>query len=548
MFNMKKRVISLLLTVVMVLTIMPMTALTSKANEGLTTDVSVDISIVDGGRFLESNQSDETGFEIAVACANPLTPGEECQITFELSNNTGNYVNFWLGDIYISLNSKDGLVIDDYFYSGTFTYPNGDEISDWLFSIESNDKVTLIYTRMIPSDSVLGDYLYIDVDGSDELTSYHYNTKIDIENIPERTGDVTFDIYTKELLDPNLSRTLYIDIYNNSNQRYDIAMDGTGWLTDIVDTNVISVSSGEKYEYQVECIPDDYLSDTDEAAITFSDSNISPITITVSDVYKYLDGRYYYSDNRCLYFRDGIQVKDEWIYDERTGWYYFNETGFAVKGWNYIDGNWYYFASQNLQLQVVEGHSMITGWLALGGVWYYFEDSGAMVTGWQEIGGKWYYFYDSGAMAASTWIGNYYVDSSGAWVDGEAGSGNQTYVAEGWQQSGGKWWYQLADSSYPANEWKFIGGEWYYFDAAGWMATGWVFDGFAWYYMNPSGDMATGWINDAGTWYYMETSGAMKTGWLNDNGTWYYLNNSGAMVTDTVIDGYTIDKNGVWVQ
>lgn len=46
----------------------------------------------------------------------------------------------------------------------------------------------------------------------------------------------------------------------------------------------------------------------------------------------------------------------------------------------------------------------------------------------------------------------------------------------------------------------------------------------------------------------METSGAMKTGWLNDNGTWYYLNDSGVMVTDTVIDGCTINENGVWVQ
>ena len=39
-----------------------------------------------------------------------------------------------------------------------------------------------------------------------------------------------------------------------------------------------------------------------------------------------------------------------------------------------------------------------------------------MLTGWQKVGGTWYYMYDSGAMAANTWIGSYYVNGSGAWV------------------------------------------------------------------------------------------------------------------------------------
>ena len=291
------------------------------------------------------------------------------------------------------------------------------------------------------------------------------------------------------------------------------------------------------------------------------------------------NGWYKDEDGNRMYFKDSKAIKSQWLEDKDT-WYYFDKDGFAVADWQSIGGTWYYFD---------EECEMQTGWLELDGTWYYLDDSGAMLTGWQIIGGAWYYFYGSGAMAESTWVEGSYVGSSGAWVE--------TPVVEGWQMSGDKWWYQLPDSSYPANEWKLIGGEWYYFDAAGWMATGWVFDGSDWYYMNAGGTMTTGWVQDAGTWYfmkssgvmatdwvydagtwyymdesgamktgwveiiekdednkeystwyYMETSGAMKTGWLNDNGIWYYLNNSGLMVTDTVIDGCTIDENGVWVQ
>ena len=41
---------------------------------------------------------------------------------------------------------------------------------------------------------------------------------------------------------------------------------------------------------------------------------------------------------------------------------------------------------------------------------------GKMLTGWQKVGGTWYYMDASGAMAENTWVGNYYVDGSGAWV------------------------------------------------------------------------------------------------------------------------------------
>jgi hypothetical protein len=77
--------------------------------------------------------------------------------------------------------------------------------------------------------------------------------------------------------------------------------------------------------------------------------------------------------------------------------------------------------------------------------------------------------------------------------------------------------------------------------------TGWSKADGTWRYYDNNGSMKTGWINDSGTWYFLDSSGAMKTGWINDNGTWYYLNASGAMASNTVIDGYTLDASGAWI-
>lgn len=94
-------------------------------------------------------------------------------------------------------------------------------------------------------------------------------------------------------------------------------------------------------------------------------------------------------------------------------WYYFDTTGDGrmLYGWQLIHNQWYYLSSS-----AADG-AMKTGWIKVGGRWYYLgsAEDGAMKTGWQYIDGKWYYLYESGAMAYSTWIGNYYVNSSGAW-------------------------------------------------------------------------------------------------------------------------------------
>ena len=271
--------------------------------------------------------------------------------------------------------------------------------------------------------------------------------------------------------------------------------------------------------------------------------------------------------------KDGSYTRSNWEKIEGQ-WYYFNAAGYMVTGWQNIGGGWYYMDPSG---------KMLTGWQTIGGSKYYLNGSGVMLTGWQWINSKCYYFTASGAMASNTWIGNDYVDASGAWVPGKVKEEAK------WILDGRGWWYRHSDGSYTKSNWEVIGGQWYYFDAAGYMVTGWhwiggkcyyfassgamasntwigndyvdasgawvpgkvkeeakwILDGRGWwyrhsdgsytksnweviggqrYYFDADGYMVTGWIALGGTHYYLNTSGAMHKGWLKDGGTWYYLN------------------------
>lgn len=97
------------------------------------------------------------------------------------------------------------------------------------------------------------------------------------------------------------------------------------------------------------------------------------------------------------------------------------------------------------------------------------------------------------------------------------------------------------------NGWEKINGSWYYYENGN-SISGWKYDDKNWYYLNDDGSMAKGWKFINNQWYYLQNNGSMKTGWLNDNDTWYYLNSNGSMAHDTVIDGYTLNSNGVYIE
>ncbi len=47
---------------------------------------------------------------------------------------------------------------------------------------------------------------------------------------------------------------------------------------------------------------------------------------------------------------------------------------------------------------------------------YWYTSGSSYLTGWHSIDGNWYYFYGNGYMAHDCWIGNYYLNSQGAWT------------------------------------------------------------------------------------------------------------------------------------
>lgn len=107
-------------------------------------------------------------------------------------------------------------------------------------------------------------------------------------------------------------------------------------------------------------------------------------------------------------FEEGwVKNFDGWWYRYKdgswaTGWtvikwrgqdtvFYFNESGYTVQGWQYLNNgdryNWYYFDPLN--------GNMRTGWVKSEGLWYYFDEYTGMHQGWLEYEGKRCYFEPS---------------------------------------------------------------------------------------------------------------------------------------------------------
>ena len=124
---------------------------------------------------------------------------------------------------------------------------------------------------------------------------------------------------------------------------------------------------------------------------------------------------------------DGYTKSGFFFDHEQNSWFFIDINSGMKTGWQQIENNWYYFDGSG---------AMKTDWILLGKTWYYMEPDGKMVTGRQTIREKEYYFDASGAMKTGwiklegkdcyynpdgalmkdTWIGDYYVDETGAWI------------------------------------------------------------------------------------------------------------------------------------
>ena len=110
--------------------------------------------------------------------------------------------------------------------------------------------------------------------------------------------------------------------------------------------------------------------------------------------------------NTWYYLREDGSMATGWLNLGNT-WYYLRGDGSMATGWLNLGNTWYYLRGDG---------SMAIGWLNLGNTWYYLRGDGSMTTGWLNLGNTWYYLRADGSMASNTWIGNSYVDGSGAWT------------------------------------------------------------------------------------------------------------------------------------
>lgn len=121
------------------------------------------------------------------------------------------------------------------------------------------------------------------------------------------------------------------------------------------------------------------------------------------------DGRWKnYAEGKKYCKESGDYCMNEW-YKIDDQWYYFDESGYLVKGWKELGTVWYYMNSDGV---------MQTGWQKINDIWYYLNEDGSMVTGWKMTApGQWYYLNADGSMAADTVVDGKYLDASGLYVE-----------------------------------------------------------------------------------------------------------------------------------
>ena len=110
----------------------------------------------------------------------------------------------------------------------------------------------------------------------------------------------------------------------------------------------------------------------------------------------------------------------------------------ASAEWRQSENGWWYS----------QGSSYATGWNQIDGEWYYFDSNGYMKTGWVYDGGNWYYFYGNGTMAHDCYIGDYYLNSSGAWTNSIPITNSNSYAGGNNYSTGNNSNYNKSQTAY----------------------------------------------------------------------------------------------------
>ena len=303
------------------------------------------------------------------------------------------------------------------------------------------------------------------------------------------------------------------------------------------------------------------------------------------DGHMYKDGVNWVNGNYYYFNSSGWMQGPGWIKEVTdygyTNWYYANNGGTLVTGWQKIGGQWYYFdhrmysngsytINDKLYRFNDKGHMLGSGggWIredheseySSWTEWYYANKDGSLLTGWQQIDGKRFYFnqWDGRMYSDGTHTINdkmYYFNDKGHMLGSGGGWIREDHEDE--YSSWTNWYYANKDGSL-VTEWQQIDGKWFYFNE---------YDGHMYshstytindkkYRFNDKGHMlgqGGGWIKTENygytDWNYANTDGSLVTGWKQIGGKWYYFEEwSGSMVADQSyrIDGkyYYFNENG----
>ena len=246
--------------------------------------------------------------------------------------------------------------------------------------------------------------------------------------------------------------------------------------------------------------------------------------------WKLVGGKWYYFEDNTDYAP--VMARGLWTINEKH--YAFTQSGAMIVGWGQPwkgsayspnDTNWVYASKDG---------TLLKGWQKIDGIWYYFDPDWPVMAregAWwfnDEAPYQVYCFNKSGAMVSNAWCYD-------KWWECWFYCGADGITKKGWFKDQGKWYYLEPNYGIMQSN-RLIE----------------MSDGKT-YGFKKSGEMAVGWWEYEGEWYYFSTSGAMvEKQWVQTGAKWYYLKEGGMMAkSETLtIDGkdYTFGADGVWIK
>lgn len=271
-----------------------------------------------------------------------------------------------------------------------------------------------------------------------------------------------------------------------------------------------------------------------------------------------------------------MAANEGWNGNDDDGWTYVQD-GVKVKGWQQINGVWYYFQKDGKMAQ----DELVT----ISGQTYYLSQTGVMGTGWQRFTSDHDVYEDleddfpNNDENKDTVIDDEYLYDDEIWLYFDQ---HGVAAEDKWVKSDAGLWYYFENLIMARSDYSYeIDDNYYGLDENGAMMVGWVRNNEdstsknptgkdetkAWYYYQSNGkqvvvdnDQEGKWKKIDGTWYYFVsddedpmTNNSILTGTYAKIGKedYFYLNGDGKMATgvtkvadDTKISGSSADVKG----